>query len=176
MNEDPSLKIKLTVIGEPAVGKTTLVSRYTTGFTPDRYLITLGVNVTSHRIELENDPVLLQIFDIAGQKQFSIIRRRFYLGSQGALAVFDLTNQASLEALPGWIKEFHRYCGENKPIIILGNKSDLEYRTVPDELIDNLLSTLNIPKENLILTSAVDGVNVEQSFEKMATLILDAQT
>ena len=52
MSEDPSLKIKLTVFGEPAVGKTTLVSRYTTGFTPDRYLITLGVNVTSHRIEL----------------------------------------------------------------------------------------------------------------------------
>jgi len=175
MNEDPSLKIKLIVIGEPAVGKTTLVTRYTTGFTPDRYLITLGVNVTSHRIELNNEPVLLQIFDIAGQKQFSIIRRRFYLGSQGAIAVFDLTNEASLEALPGWIEEFHRYCGDNRPVIILGNKSDLEYRKADEEKIDQLLQKLNIPKEHLFITSAVDGINVDVSFEKMASLILDTR-
>ncbi|MHA1912691.1 MAG: Rab family GTPase [Candidatus Kariarchaeaceae archaeon] len=174
MSEDPSLKIKLIVIGEPAVGKTTLVSRFTTGFTPDRYLITLGVNVTSHKIELNDEPVLLQIFDIAGQKQFSIIRRRFYLGSQGAIAVFDLTNEASIEALPGWIEEFHRYCGDNRPVIILGNKSDLEYKKVTEEKINDLLAKLNIPKENLIITSAVDGVNVDQSFEKMAYLILEA--
>lgn len=176
MSEDPSLKIKLTVIGEPAVGKTTLVSRYTTGFTPDRYLITLGVNVTSHKIELKNEPVLLQIFDIAGQKQFSIIRRRFYLGSQGALAVFDLTNEASIEALPGWIEEFHRYCGENRPIIILGNKSDIQYKTVNEEKINGLLDTLKLTNDNLIITSAVDGSNVDKSFEKIASLILAAQT
>ena len=93
---------------------------YTTGFSPKRYLPTLGVNVLAHEVDINGDKVHMQIFDIAGQENFSIVRKRFYLGASGALAVFDLTSQISLKALSNWITEVKQYCGEDAEILVLG--------------------------------------------------------
>ena len=130
---------------------------------------TIGSNFLIKDVELEdNVNVRLLIWDIGGQEQFSKLRTIYFKGSNGSLGVFDLTNPQSLLKLPGWISSIKKSVKKAIPMIILGNKSDLE-RQVERVEAEDLALRLNC---EYLETSAKTGVNVELAFETIAKACL----
>jgi small GTP-binding protein len=163
---------KLTIIGDPAVGKTSLISKFTKGFAPNKYLITIGVHITTYQAEVNNRKINLSIFDIAGQSKYHLARKQFFNGSHGTLAVFDLTSLESLNSVGTWVDELKESNEPNIPVIVLGNKSDLNHKLDLTE-IHKVLAGFNIPKERFLETSALDGSNVKKAFHQISSLILN---
>ena len=165
-------KFKITLLGEGAVGKTSLRKNYL-GETFDRdYMMTLGADFATKRVEMEDYEATLIIWDLAGQPRFSIVREGFYKGTRGALLVFDLTRPDTYEHLADWVRELIRNNNNRKvPIVLIGNKSDLRgslHTTIPAEYGEKYAKALEnwsgfeIP---YIETSAKYGDNVEKAFE-----------
>jgi len=116
--------------------------------------------------------VRLLLWDIGGQKQFTKLRTIYFKGSNGALGVFDLTNPQSLLKVPGWISSIKKSVKKTIPMIILGNKSDLE-RQVERSEAEDLARRLNC---EYLETSAKTGNNVELAFEMIAKACLHGMT
>ena len=133
---------------------------------------TIGSNFLIKDVELDETNVRLLIWDIGGQEQFAKLRTIYFKGSNGALGVFDLTNPQSLLKLPGWISSIKKSVKKTIPMIIIGNKSDLE-RQVERSEAEDLASRLNC---EYLETSAKTGTNVELAFETIAKACLQGIT
>ena len=168
-------KFKITVVGDPAVGKTTLVKKYTTGSFQKDYISTLGAQFSNYEEMIEGKQVKLFIWDIAGQKTFEVMRRKFYNGSSGAIIVFSHAPEElkSYDHIEKWLGELKKYCGDI-PIALFGNKVDLinENELVSNE--DKANSDFNVGKfvndHNIIeyfKTSALTGQGVIEAFQKL---------
>ena len=168
-------KFKITVVGDPAVGKTTLVKKYTTGSFQKEYISTLGTQFSNYEEMIEGKQIQLLIWDIAGQETFKIMRRKFYTGSSGAIIVFSHAPDElkSFTNLEKWIDELKEFCGDI-PIAIFGNKIDLinENELISNE--DKVRSDFNVGKfvnEHDIIeyfkTSALTGQGVIEAFQKL---------
>ncbi|MHA1687223.1 MAG: Rab family GTPase [Candidatus Heimdallarchaeaceae archaeon] len=176
-----SYMIKLVLIGDAAVGKTSIRQRYLgKGFTQE-HLATLGADFAVANRSIENIQIKYQIWDLAGQPMFKNVRPRFFRGCFGALAVFDVTRKETFENLTSWIKELYQYSGRGiVPVIILANKVDLEEeKSVTKKEMKKLLDQLNERTkekdiENFILeTSAKTGLNIEKAFEILGEYIVN---
>ena len=154
-------KLKIVICGDPAVGKTTLITKYSTKIFVDDYKMTVGFQISKIIRKVAKQDVQFMIFDIAGQERFKIMRHRFYTGADGCMVVFDLTNKDSLKNVEMWYKECYQL-SENDDVkfLLIGNKSDLE-RKIPKEIPEKVASVLKIP---YIETSAKTGVNVNKIF------------
>ena len=119
--------IKLALCGDGAVGKTSLRQRFLgRGFTAS-HLMTIGADFCNLEMNIEGENTLFQVYDLAGQPNFSAIRSRFYQGCQGGILVCDLTREQTFLNLSSWIKELWKHNGKGAiPFIILGNKADLK--------------------------------------------------
>ncbi len=168
-------KFKITVVGDPAVGKTTLVKKYTTGSFQKEYISTLGTQFSNYEEMIEGKQIQLLIWDIAGQETFKIMRRKFYTGSSGAIIVFSHAPDElkSFNNIEKWIGELKEFCGDI-PIAIFGNKIDLinENELISNE--DKVRSDFNVGKfvneHNIIeyfKTSALTGQGVIEAFQKL---------
>ncbi|HKZ40444.1 MAG TPA: Rab family GTPase, partial [Candidatus Hodarchaeales archaeon] len=120
-----TFNLKLTILGEPAVGKTSLRKRYLgQGFSTE-YLATLGADFAIHSSITSGVEIRFQIWDIAGQMKFNTITKSFFIGSQASMVVFDVTNR-SIDSVLGWIRELWTFNGKGKiPVVVIGNKIDL---------------------------------------------------
>ena len=170
MYEEPKYIIKITLLGEKNVGKTSLVYRYIENKFRESYKATLGVNLLKKDMEVDGNSVSAQIWDLGGQDSFKSLRKLYLEGANGALVMFDLTERKTFEKLNEWVESFKEARGE-QPIVLIGNKSDLEnQRKITD------MEASNYAKENnmeLMLTSAKTGQNVEEAFIKLTKRILD---
>ncbi len=168
-------KFKITVVGDPAVGKTTLIRKYTTGGFQKDYIATLGAQFSNYEERIEGKQVKLFIWDIAGQETFEMMRQKFYKGSSAAIIVFSHAPEEleSFNHIKKWFNELKKYCGDI-PIALFGNKIDLIYE---NELISNeekVNADFNVGKfvnEYDIIeyfkTSALTGQGVIESFQKL---------
>lgn len=174
-------KFKIIIVGDPHVGKTTLVKKYTTGEFQKDYISTLGTQFSNYEETIGGQQVQLLIWDIAGQKTFEIMRRKFYVGSSGAIIVFSHVPEEldSFNNLEKWLSELKEYCG-NIPIALLGNKIDLidENELVSNE--EKVNSNFNVAKlvykHNIveyIKTSALTGHGVIESFHKLVRELMN---
>ncbi len=168
-------KFKITVVGDPAVGKTTLVKKYTTGSFQKDYISTLGAQFSNYEEKIEGKQVKLFIWDIAGQETFEVMRRKFYNGSSGAIIAFSHAPEElkSFDHIEKWLKELKKYCGDI-PIAIFGNKIDLISENDLSSNKDKINSDRNVGKfiddHNLIgyfKTSALTGKGVIEAFQKL---------
>jgi small GTP-binding protein len=161
--------MKVCVLGDPAVGKTSLIRRFVRDEFDERYLYTLGTNVSKKDMVLEGDRGLITasliIWDIMGEKGFrDLLAEAFFEGADGALAVADLTRMDTLESLRGWIDAVRKVTGA-LPLLVLANKSDLEDEAeVPEESIAQLASEFGA---GFLRTSAKTGDNVEAAFKTL---------
>lgn len=180
------LKVKIVIIGDGRVGKTSLINRYLGyGFNP-KYLKTIGANfyaknVTYHDEQIDNLPVQLVVWDLAGQPRFNEVRSVYYRGAKAAIVVFDVTNRKSFENVKNWVIEFWKNMNEKLPIVLVGNKIDLienqlniDYikREEGLRLAESLSSELPL-KIPYIETSAKIGKNVENLFKEAIKIILE---
>lgn len=173
-----SFKLKLVLLGEGAVGKTSLVYQFVNKKFKGDYTLTVGVDFLSKNIEYEPEKhAMLSLWDIGGQKRFESIRSTFYRGASGVLLVFDLTRPPTFENITTWHNEVKEVSGNvDLPFILIGNKVDLIEDT--GRVIDEE-ATKAYAAENgsiYIETSAKSGENVEEAFLKLTQRIIEAQT
>lgn len=167
--EEPaySYRAKIVVVGDPAVGKTSLVVRYVKGVFNPSYILTLGVNFFVQDISIGDNKLRMSIWDTAGQERFGPIRQKYYKGARGAILVFDQSNRVSFEKLSFWMDEVKRSCGEI-PMIIVGNKADLISSVQETEAQE--FATQH--KLTYVETSAKTGMNSIRPFRLLAPLVL----
>ena len=167
--------LKLVVLGESGVGKTSLLIRYVENRFSMKTKSTIGANFLTKRVEVEDQVATCQIWDTAGQERFQGLGTAFYRGSDGVLFVFDCTQKSTFEALEGWRSAFliqvNQEGNKDFPMVVLCNKVDLvENRTVSTEDVRNWCSPYNI---HFFETSAKDGKNVEAAFKRITELVLE---
>ncbi|GAH32972.1 unnamed protein product, partial [marine sediment metagenome] len=114
-----AFKWKIVIIGDAAVGKTSLIRRYTTDSFEKDYISTLGMQFSKYEELVEGEKVELLLWDLAGQDSFSTMRDKFYKGSSGAIVVFSLAPEEleTYEHIDRWLSNIREGCG-NIPIIL----------------------------------------------------------
>lgn len=161
--------IKILLLGEGAVGKTSLRKRYMGEGFKQNYMMTLGAEFSIKVV----DNFRLQIWDLSGQHTLSKIRRGYYKGAKGVILVFDISRPDTFHKIQAWIDEMHTHQDTKIPMILVGNKADL--RETCDEPVQNShafvyakqlseWSNFEIP---YFEASAMTGLNVEQLFSKL---------
>jgi small GTP-binding protein len=172
---------KVILIGDAAVGKTTLRRQFMGEGYQQSYLMTLGADFAAKSIKISNDmTVTLQIWDIAGDKKFTDLRKGYYKNTTGMLVVFDLTKPETFHNVPIWMQDYLQYNPKLLPTLVIGNKYDLvdvDNPKINPEVIESYMENLrNWGKQHneeftldYINTSAKDGLNVEQAFIKIAS-------
>lgn len=117
-----SRAVKIVLLGDGAVGKTSLVRRYVEQRFDDSYIATIGVNVKKK--ELDDLGIRLVIWDIYGQKFGTELQDANYYGADGAIVVFDLTRKVTLKHVNEWLRDLYKVVGKI-PVVFAGNKKDL---------------------------------------------------
>ncbi|TXT54308.1 MAG: hypothetical protein BAJATHORv1_70008 [Candidatus Thorarchaeota archaeon] len=134
-----SYLFKTMVIGEGAVGKTTLVNRYVTGVFERDYKTTIGSQFAVKLAHISPPSteyavgIKIQAWDVAGQARFKAVRKMYYSGAAGVILVFDVTRRRSFAELHKWVEEADASIGTRVPMICVGNKIDLPDRAVSPE-------------------------------------------
>lgn len=164
--------LKIILLGETSVGKTSLLLTYTDNYFPTSHVATIGVELKEKKIKWKNYQVTLQIWDTAGQERYHSITKTFFKGANGILFVYDITNRQSFECIGKWIKESKAVNPDYKSVL-LGNKCDLNNRAVSAEELKNSGDKKGIP---VFETSAKNDINVTEAFEKLIDLILTGRS
>ncbi len=174
MMETKHFKIKICLVGEQGVGKTSLIHRFVSGAFDESYIRTLGVVVSKKTVTLEAPPrsvrADLMVSDIMGKRAFlDLFKDAYFHGTQGVLAVFDVTRRDTLIALRTWIESIRETVGR-VPVCALGNKIDLgDLRETTEGDAAAALRSYGCP---ILYTSAKTGENVEDAFHGLARAIL----
>ena len=174
--ESKTYKFKICLVGEEAVGKTSLIHRFVSGAFDESYIRTLGAVVSKKTVNLgspDGRPVTVDmvILDIMGKRTFlQLFKEAYFHGAKGILAVFDVTRKASLHDLTKWIDGVRDSVGPI-PVYTLGNKSDLVERRETTE--EEAAETLRSYETPILYTSAKSGENVELAFQSLAKTIVE---
>ncbi len=167
------VKAKVCLVGDVAVGKTSLVKRFVQDQFDDRYIATVGTKVTKKTVDVvwKGTPATLDmmVWDIMGEKGFrALLRDAYFEGCQGVIAVCDLTRKDTFYDLNNWVQMIRKQVG-NVPIVFLGNKADLAERLVvnPEEL-SRMGAIHNAPQ---FVASAKTGAGVGEAFDALAEAI-----
>ena len=164
------IDLKIILIGDAGVGKTSISGRYIDSSFKDVYQATLQVEKRMKIInEDDKTSIRLNIWDTAGQEKFRSITRQFYRDCHGAFIVFDLTKKSSFNELKNWMDELKTHGNDDTVIIILANKSDLTTeREISEEEIKNKINN----KYKYFEVSAKTGNNISLAFDEMKKLIM----
>ena len=166
---------KIIVIGDPAVGKTSLLKTFCAEKFEYEYIPTVGVNITKEKVTVKDDmgkntDVSLMIWDIAGQPQFYMLHRPYFNGADGMVLVYDVTRSSSFSNINNWYSTAVKYGLSAIPRILIGNKIDLkDERKIILPMAEHLSQKINAP---FFETSALTGENVHLIFQKIAELTL----
>lgn len=161
--------IKLCLLGDGAVGKTSLVRRFVFDVFDDKYIVSFGTKVSKKFMKIGEAEVDLLVWDILGQRSHESLHAAYYRGAAGAFAVSDFTRPETMLSLKSWVSNFRSTVGE-KPVVILGNKSDLTKKYPLSEL-QSFGSSIGC---DVIETSAKTGLNVEKAFLNMGKRLLES--
>lgn len=117
--------IKVPLVGDGAVGKTSFAYRFVNSTFTQQYRMTIGVDFQIKSIILpDGTQVKIQLWDTGGQQRFTSIRSMYYKGASGFLIMYDVTNRSSFQNLSKWVEEVKKHADTDN-ILIIGNKIDL---------------------------------------------------
>ena len=169
MSEGP-IHINLLALGNSTVGKTAYLLRNTENtFKPS--LPTIGIDSRLKKIELENGKkVNAKFYDTSGQERFHSLSANFIKRADGVILMYDITNRESFDTISKWLDDIIDYKERDFPIILVGNKCDLENeRKVPKEEGESFANKLNV---KFYETSNKDGINIEESSRELIKIVL----
>jgi small GTP-binding protein len=170
-----SLSAKICLLGDYAVGKTSLVRRFVYNMFDDKYLSTIGVKVSRKIVAVpRGDEVIeltLMLWDLAGSEEFDSIRASYLRGAAGALIVCDVTQAESLAAVPDYVRQM-RAVNAHAAIVLAANKQDLvSQRMVNEEAVAAVATDACAA---YVPTSAKTGAGVEEAFRHVGRLAIGA--
>ncbi|MHA1265790.1 MAG: Rab family GTPase [Candidatus Helarchaeota archaeon] len=172
MTETIRYSYKLIVVGDPSVGKTSLIRRYADRKFDESYLPTIGADFTIKQIEFKEANVTkivtLSIWDMGGHQRFERIRNHYYLDSNAAFIVCDLGRKETFNNLATWLNDVITHC-DQIPTLILANKNDLPEKEVLEADLAQFASNKGL---KIYTTSAKTGENVDKAFKEIAALCL----
>ncbi len=159
---------KICMVGTFAVGKTSLVRRYVSSLFSEKYLTTVGVKIDKKTLTVDNEEVMLMLWDLAGEDEFCEIRPSYVRGSSGYLLVCDGTRKMSFEDAICLHGKISGILGDI-PFVMAINKHDLKDDWA---LSDSDVQKLKAQGWQVVLTSAKTGEGVEQAFKLLAEQIM----
>jgi small GTP-binding protein len=171
-----SLSKKVCLLGDFAVGKTSLVRRFVYDLFDDRYISTIGVKVSRKTINIarQHDVVelIIMLWDLAGSEEFDHMRVTYLRGASGVLLVGDLTRPATFASLLNYVADFDQHRGRI-PLVLAANKADLLGDSDGDRAalasVEAVAADLQVP---LFQTSALTGDEVEQAFRHLGRMMV----
>ncbi|KAM9773891.1 ras-related protein Rab-5C-like isoform 1-T2 [Syngnathus typhle] len=162
-----SFQFKLVLLGESAVGKSSLVLRFVKGQFHEFQESTIGAAFLTQTVSLDDITVKFEIWDTAGQERYHSLAPMYYRGAQAAIVVYDITNADTFARAKSWVKELQRQANPNIVIALAGNKADIaDKRAVEHQ------EAQEYAEENGLLfmeTSAKTALNVNNIFMAIAT-------
>ena len=170
-DEPPSIKI--TLLGNPGVGKTCIISRYIDNVFNENNASTIGANYSEKIIKKKGKEYQLDIWDTAGQEKFHSLGKHFYKDSYVVCLVYDIVNQESLDALKSvWYPDLQKYGEKYAVLAVVGNKNDLYERddVVSDEEAKAFAKEINA---TFMLTSDKSADGIEKLFDILTDKILN---
>jgi small GTP-binding protein len=169
MSDDP---YKCILVGDSGVGKTNILTQYVSHEFSEDTQATIGVEFQTKAVKIDGRDIKLQIWDTAGQERFRAISRSIYHGAKGVIVAYDITNQSSFDNLNTWLQEVRSLIPPQAPIMICGNKCDLDHaRVVKKDVADAFARSQNLV---LFETSAKDRTNVDRAFDHLVKLMHEA--
>ena len=167
--EEFDIKLKIMVLGESMVGKTSLITRYTNDKFGGRYLCTVGIDFQKKKIIKNNKKILLQIWDTAGQERFRNVTKNYFHTSQGFVLAYDINSKESFEKVQYWVEEIKTNAEEKIKCILIGTKCDLNKREVTEEEGREFANNYGY---QFFETSAKENINIDETFDTLVTEII----
>jgi len=172
MTSRKKVLLKVIILGDSGVGKTSLMNQYVNKKFSASYKATIGADFLTKEVLVDDRLVTMQLWDTAGQERFQSLGVAFYRGADCCVLVYDVNNAKSFDMLDSWRDEFLIQASpnfpESFPFVVLGNKIDVEEskRAISQKrAMAFCQSKGNIP---YFETSAKEAINVEQAFEVIA--------
>ena len=156
------LKIRLMLIGDSNVGKTSIIKRYCNNQFSPSYISTVGIDFETKYLRLNGKIINLQIWDTAGQERYKVLAKNYYKNSDGFIIVYDITDKKSFNNVANWITQIKDSASENVKCVLLGNKCDLEELRQVD--INQGKDLANNYQLKFYETSAQKGNNIQKVF------------
>lgn len=167
--EELEVALKVVIVGNGGVGKSSMIQRYCKGTFMKDYKKTIGVDFLERQIEVDGEEVRLMLWDTAGQEEFDAITKAYYRGAQACVLAFSTTDRDSFEAAHSWKLKVENECGEI-PTVIVQNKIDLiDQSVVNPEEAELLARALGC---KLLRTSVKEDLNVAAVFRHLASRCL----
>ncbi|OIW07609.1 hypothetical protein TanjilG_29982 [Lupinus angustifolius] len=154
---------KIVLIGDSAVGKSNLLSRFARNEFDTNSKATIGVEFQTQVVEIEGKEVKAQIWDTAGQERFRAVTSAYYRGALGALVVYDITRKGTFDGIKRWLQELDTQNDSSIVRMLVGNKCDLE--NIREVSIEEGKTLAEAEGMFFIETSALDATNVQTAFE-----------
>ncbi|XP_058224799.1 ras-related protein RABA3 [Rhododendron vialii] len=156
---------KVVVIGDSAVGKSQILSRFTKNEFCFDSKSTIGVEFQTRTVSINSKLIKAQIWDTAGQERYRAVTSAYYRGALGAMLVYDITKRQTFDHVARWVEELRAHADSSIVIMLIGNKSDLgDQRAVPTEDAIEFAENQGLFFSE---TSALSGDNVDTAFLKL---------
>ena len=177
---------KIVIAGDGGVGKTAIIQNLLGEKFSKNYLLTIGCDITTYKHNHKGQILSLQLWDLAGQQRFDVVRNLYYGGARAAILVFDLTRDESFLNLEKWKEEIFLHAHRKIPILVLGNKVDLDNSQFLDsDPVFSFIQSIDAEYEqefkidklkvSYLTTSALTGENVKEAFQILADILLTHQ-
>ena len=166
-------KVQLLVIGDAAVGKTSILSRFAQDKFSPQYLATLGIDFFTKDVMIDKEIIHIKIWDTAGEERYRSLTKGFFKNGEGIIIVYDVTNRNSFESLKFWIDSIENNNNlENKkmPAVILGNKIDISDRQVNENEAEEFAKSRNY---KYFEVSAKSGNGVDESIKYLIKKVIE---
>ena len=160
-------QFKVVLLGESAVGKSSLVLRFVKREFHEYQESTIGAAFLTQTVQIDDTTVKFEIWDTAGQERYHSLAPMYYRGAQAALIVYDITSKDSFIKAQNWVRELQRQASTNIVIALVGNKLDLANKRA----VENNEAKMFADENNLLFmeTSAKTAINVVEVFTAIAT-------
>ena len=170
MTTEPSITFKILTIGESGVGKTCVLRRFVENKFLKNHLATIGIDFKTKTLNINNQEIKLKIWDTAGQERFRNITTQYYKGADGIVLVYDVTDESSYEKIRDWMEQILSNTQQEEiGLVLLGNKCDMEPRSVSEEMGKKMAEELKITYYE---TSALNGQGIKEAFEELTRDIM----